>query len=143
MSNRERVFHAVLFELLAIVLTIGLMAMLTEYSPVSLSELIVLISLIAMVWNFLFNKLFDHFFQGPRLSRGFRLRLFHTFCFEFGLLCFTLPLVVWVLHIGWWEALTLDIGMTLFIVLYTLVFNWCYDYLRERVLARAANTSLD
>lgn len=136
MSNEERVFHAILFEALAVILTIGLTWLFTANSVSSLFHTIVLISLIAMVWNFVFNKVFDHIFQGNRVERSWALRLFHTICFELGLLVFTLPLVAYILEVSWWEAFVLDIGMTLFVMLYTLIFNWSYDHLRESIFRR-------
>lgn len=134
MSNRERIFHALLFECLAIILTLLLTWLLTDHSLSALFSTIVLISFIAMCWNVVFNKLFDRFFTGRRVERSWRVRCFHTLCFELGLLVFTLPLVAAILAISWWDAFVMDMGMTLFIMTYTLVFNWCYDHLRERFL---------
>lgn len=130
MSPLERLFHAILFELGAILSTLLLMDGLTEHPTTQLTLTIILISLIAMGWNVLFNLLFDKLFQGERLARDLAVRLLHTVSFELGLLLFTVPLVAFMLNVGWWEALLMDMGMTLFVMGYSLVFNWVYDYLR-------------
>lgn len=133
MSPLERIFHAVLFEIGAIISTVWLMGSVTEHSNGLLTTTIILISLIALSWNVVFNALFDKLFQGERLARGLSVRLLHTIGFELGLLAFTLPLVAYMLNIGWWEAFLMDIGMTLIVMGYSLIFNWCYDYLRYKL----------
>lgn len=131
MSNLERLFHAVLFEIGAIISTVLLMSGVTDHNTGLLTTTIIVISLIAIAWNIVFNLFFDKLFQGERLSRGLGIRLLHTVGFELGLLVFTLPLVAFMLNIGWWEAFLMDIAMTLFVMGYSLVFNWMYDYIRH------------
>lgn len=131
MSNLERLFHAVLFEIGAIISTVLLMSGVTDHNTGLLTTTIIVISLIAIAWNIVFNLFFDKLFQGERLSRGLGIRLLHSVGFELGLLVFTLPLVASMLNIGWWEAFLMDIAMTLFVMGYSIVFNWMYDYIRH------------
>lgn len=138
MSALERLFHAALFELGAILTTVVLMSLLTPHGSLQLSSTIVLISVIAMAWNMVFNLFFDKLFPGERLARGLGIRLLHTTAFELGLLIFTVPLVAFMLNVGWWEAFVMDIGMTLIVMLYALLFNWAYDYLSARWKRRYA-----
>lgn len=136
MSAFERLFHAVLFEIGAVISTVLLMGSLTEHGTDLLTTTIIFISLIAMVWNVVFNFIFDKWFTGERLDRRLGVRIFHTVSFELGLLIFTVPLVAYMLNVGWWEAFVMDIGMTLFVMGYALVFNWVYDYLRFQLKRR-------
>lgn len=138
MSTAERIFHAVLFEILAVAFTVGGMTFLTDHDVGALTGTIVIISAIAMVWNFVFNTLFDRVFTGPREMRSFRLRLMHTVMFELGLLVFTIPVVAYILQVDWITAFVMDIGMTLFVMVYALIFNWSYDNIRARIIARRA-----
>lgn len=62
MSLLERFLHALLFELGAIAVTLLVMSLLTDHAYDTLGITIVLISLIAMAWNMLFNRIFDYFF---------------------------------------------------------------------------------
>ena len=130
MSPKECLFHAVLFEILAIFISVLAVKLTTTHQTVAVTLMIVLISLIAVVWNFIFNWLFDRIFTDAREQRTLRLRAFHTLTFEGGLLLFTLPVVAYMLQISWWNAFLTDIGLTLLIVIYTFFFNWAYDHLR-------------
>ena len=42
----------------------------------------------------------------------------------------------WWLGIGLWEAFVLDIAIVLFFLPYTFGFNWAYDHIRAKVVAR-------
>jgi uncharacterized membrane protein len=42
----------------------------------------------------------------------------------------TWPLIVMVAHLGWWEALLADIGLTLAYALYGYLFHLVFDRLR-------------
>lgn len=130
MSIYERIFHAILFETIAIILTVIGLIFFTEYDTGLLTGIVILISFIAMLWNMLFNWIFDRYFTENRETRGLKIRLLHTFLFEGGLLCMTLPLVADILKISLWQAFILDLAMTIFIMIYTLIFNWIYDNIR-------------
>lgn len=132
----ERIFHAVLFEVLAVLLTIVGLILSTEHQLMAVSGLVILISLIAMVWNFIFNWIFDYFFPASRETRGVKIRLLHVTLFEGGLLCMTLPLVAYILKISLWQAFMIDLAMTVFIVIYTLIFNYIYDHTREMIVKK-------
>lgn len=134
MTAWERVFHAVLFEFFAIIFTVILTSWLTDHSTAALTSVIVLISVIAMVWNFIFNWLFDKIVTGERVKRGLGIRILHSVLFEGGLLIFTLPLVMYMLNITLWHAFVMDIGMTLFVLVYSVIFNWIYDHLRLKFI---------
>ena len=99
----------------------------------SISGLAVGVSLIAMLWNYLFNLLFDKAVGHNRMARGLNTRLIHGLLFELGMLVFTLPLIMWVLNWGLWQALVADIGVMVFFVLYAMGFNYCYDIIRDRI----------
>lgn len=134
MTAWERVLHAILFELLAILFTVILTAFFTSHSTNSLAAVIILISLIAIAWNFIYNWLFDKVITGERIARGLSIRILHSVLFEGGLLVFTLPLVMYILNIGLWEAFVMDMGMTLFVLVYSVIFNWIYDHLRLKFI---------
>ncbi|MCO4166064.1 PACE efflux transporter [Actinobacillus suis] len=137
MSRLERIFHAVLFELFAILFTVIGMSLFTSHHTGLLTGTIVSISIVAMLWNMLFNTVFDRIFTAPRETRTVGLRIFHTLAFEGGLLLFTIPLVAYILDVDWWTAFIMDIGMTLFVIVYAFFFNLSYDHLRIWWLKRS------
>ena len=40
---------------------------------------------------------------------------------------FLVPLFAWWFDIGLWQALVMDLGLLVFFLVYTFVFNWCFD----------------
>ena len=66
MGAIERVFHAVLFEVLAVSLSIVLLMTFTDHQVGALSGTMIIIATIAMAWNFVFNWIFDKFFPGDK-----------------------------------------------------------------------------
>lgn len=133
MTIKERIFHMILFEVLLLVLMTLAVKLFSEQDISRVVGVAVGLSVIAMVWNFAYNWLFDRFFTQPRIERGFVLRAFHALAFEGGLLIFSLPLIAWVLQINLWQAFILDIGLTVLVVIYTFIFNWAYDHLRVKL----------
>lgn len=140
MKTKERIFQAILFEVIAIILSWGLVKILTffgfgEQQSTQNSHVLLMligISLIAMIWTFVYNILFDKIFTGEKLARPVWVRMVHIVGFEGGLLCFTLPLVMWVMKIGLWQAFMLDISLTLMILVYGFIFYWVYDNVRAK-----------
>ncbi|WP_373820337.1 PACE efflux transporter [Glaesserella sp.] len=135
MQFRERVFHSILFEIGAMAISAIAIRLTGSFDTTSAIETGVSISIIAMLWNLVFNLVFDQFFTGKREERSFSLRVFHTISFEGGLLLFTIPVVAYLLDLSLWLAFLADVGLTLIIMLYTLVFNWIYDITRAKYFA--------
>ena len=136
MSVWERLFHAVLFEVLAITLSVMGLAIFTDHPVRELSGTMIVVATIAMIWNFIFNAVFDRFVTGQRELRSWRIRVVHTTIFEAGLLLFTVPTIAVILGIGIWEAFILDLGVTIFITCYAMVFNFVYDHVRAVIIKR-------
>ncbi|MGF1725358.1 PACE efflux transporter [Photobacterium nomapromontoriensis] len=136
MSVIERLFHAVLFEVLAVLFSILGLVLLTDHPVSSLSGTMIAVATIAMAWNMIFNAIFDRFFPGDREARGFIVRCLQVVAFEGGLLLITVPLMAWMLNVSLWQAFMMDIGVTIFIAGYAFAFNYCYDHLRAAIIRR-------
>ena len=137
-SIKERFFHALGFEVLAIAICAPLGAWLLGYSLAHIGLLTLMISLLAMLWNMVFNALFDSAQRRLGFQRSVWARVVHALLFEIGLILAVVPLAAWWLDIGLWEAFVLDIGIVLFFLPYSFAFNWSYDHLRAVVIARGA-----
>jgi len=135
-STQERLLHALGFELLALLICAPLLAWAFDYPLAQVGALSLMVSLIAMLWNMAFNTLFDGAQRRMGFARNFGARVVHATLFEVGLILAVVPLAAWWLSIGLWAALVLDIGLVLFFLPYTLGYNWLYDTVRARVLAR-------
>lgn len=133
-SLKERVFHALAFEGLAVLLTAPVLSLVLGKSLAHMGALTLMFSTVAMLWNMLFNSLFDRTQQRFGFQRTLPVRVAHATLFELGLVVVLVPLAAWWLSIGLVEAFLLDIGLLLFFLPYTLVFNWTYDTLRARLV---------
>lgn len=126
---RRRIVHAVVFELIAIVLVTAAFSLLTEAETGSSTVLAALCSTIAMGWNMVYNKGFEAW-EAKQASRRRSVlrRSMHALGFEFGLVVLLVPLIAWWLGVGLWQALVLDIGLMLFFLVYGFAFNWAFDH---------------
>lgn len=133
-SFKERIFHSVLFEGLALSMSIAGLAIFTDHDIAALSGTMIVIATIAMLWNFVFNWGFDKLKPGPKEQRSLSLRVIHVIAFEIGLLIFTIPVMAVILKVGIWEAFLMDIGVTIFITIYAFTFNLVYDNVRASLM---------
>lgn len=135
-SVKERALHATLFELGGIILVAPLLAWLMGHSLAMMGAMTVMISTVAMLWNMVYNALFDRLRGRLGFKMSLGARILHAVGFEAGLILAIVPLAAWWLAITFWEAFLLDIGLLLMFLPYTVLFNWAYDKLRERMIQR-------
>ncbi|MDB5893007.1 MAG: hypothetical protein JWQ88_538 [Rhodoferax sp.] len=134
----ERFLQALLFEAIAVTLCATLGSWLLGYPLVQMGALTVMISVIAMLWNMLFNSLFDRAQRRLGFRRGWGARAVQAMLFEIGLILAVVPLAAWWLDLTLWDAFVLDIGIALFFLPYTFIYNWVYDAARARLSGRRA-----
>ena len=135
-SVKERVFHAVIFEVTANVIIALSLAWLMNVSVLQPGSLSVISALTATVWNFIFNKLFDSLQKKHQFQRTFLVRAIHAVGFETGLIISLIPVAMVMLNLTVAEAFFIEIGLVLFFLPYTMLFNWLYDYLRWTFVGR-------
>ncbi|MEQ4531666.1 MAG: multidrug/biocide efflux PACE transporter [Mixta sp.] len=131
-SFKERLLHAVGFEALALLIVSPLAAFIMDKPLFQMGALALALSTIAMVWNIVYNALFDRLFPRDKVKRGLGLRIAHALCFEGGFILIGLPVAATMLGIGLLQAFMLEVGFFLFFLPYTVVYNWLWDWLREK-----------
>lgn len=136
-SIKERVFHALLFEIIAISIVAPLFAWISGHSVEAMGALAVIIAITAMLFNMLYNFIFDKLQHVIGFERSVKIRCLHAFLFECSFVVVSIPLAVWFLSIGWIEAFFLDFSLTMFFLPYTFLFNWLYDFIREHVVTQS------
>lgn len=141
MNTKERIFHSVLFEAIALIFVITAATVFTDAGAKSATGLAVGLSLIAMCWNYIYNLGFDRIFGQNRIERTFKMRIGHGLGFELGMIFATLPLMMWVLKLDFWTVFVMDIGVVIFFLIYAIVYNWAYDLIRERILCNRVEVS--
>ncbi len=117
-----------LYELIAIaVTTVGFM-LFTDSGAAHAGVISAASSVLAVVWNVAFNALFERW-ESRQSVRGRSLarRVAHALGFEGGLALMLVPLLAWWFDVGLWQALVMDLGLLLFFLVYTFVFNWGFD----------------
>ena len=125
---KRRVVYITLYEAIAIVAaSIGLAVMSGQGLGHS-GALAVIASVIAVVWNLAFNALFERW-EARQAVRGRSVwrRVAHAIGFEGGLVMFLVPTFAWWLDISLMQALVMDLGLVIFFLVYTFVFNWAFD----------------
>ncbi|XKE45895.1 PACE efflux transporter [Halomonas organivorans] len=132
-SWKERLTHTLLFEAGGLVMVTPLASEVTGHGLGEIGVLALGLATTAMLWNLVWNRLFDAWV--PTRRRSLRQRFAQAFGFELGLLVTTLPAVAWWLGIGLVEAFWLDLGFMLFFLAYALVFNTLFDLAMRRYLA--------
>ncbi|MBB1272103.1 MULTISPECIES: PACE efflux transporter [Psychromonas] len=134
MKTKERILHSILFEAIALFFVITAALVFTDTGIASVTGLAIGLSVLAMVWNYIYNLVFDQLFGQNRIERSFQMRISHGIGFEFGMIIVTLPLMMWVLQLDFWTVFIMDIGVVVFFLVYAIIYNWCYDLARERII---------
>ena len=139
-SLTERVFQALGFEGLALLICTPLLVWITGRPALEMGAVTLGISLLALSWNVVFNSLFDRVKTRLQLANGGWTRLLHALLFEGGLILLAVPLIAALMKISLLEAFILDIGVLLFFLPYTYVYHWGYDVLREKFAGKTPVT---
>ena len=132
-SITERVFQALGFEGLALLICTPLLMWVTGRPALEMGAVTLGISLLALSWNVIFNSLFDRLKTRLQLVNGGWTRVLHALLFEGGLILMAVPMIAALMKISLLEAFILDIGVLLFFLPYTYVYHWGYDVLREKI----------
>ena len=141
-TTLDRIRHAILFELVGLVLMIGGGSILTGFDAHSLGVIGVVSSLVATAWNYVYNLGFDRAMLRLRGSviKTHPLRALHALLFEGGLLVLLLPFVAWMLGVSLWQAFLFDLAIAVFYIVYGYAYNWAYDRVFPMPEAREAYT---
>ncbi|EEZ88595.1 conserved hypothetical protein [Vibrio harveyi 1DA3] len=131
MTRNERIFHAVLFEMIALAIIIPAASLITGKGSSDLAVVGIGLSLYTVVWNYIYNLYFDKWFGSNREDRSLAMRIGHTLGFEGGLIFLSIPVIAWFLQITLLQALALEAGFLIFFLFYATGFNWAYDKIQS------------
>jgi uncharacterized membrane protein len=124
----RKIVYISLYELIAIVIASTGLAAGAGASLERAGAIAVASSVIAVVWNLVYNTLFERWEARQSVrGRSVRRRMAHAIGFELGFLVMLVPLFAWWFGIGLRHALVLEIGLALFFLVYTFAFNWAFD----------------
>lgn len=107
--------------------TVGL-ALLSGTAPSNTGPLAVMITTIAMAWNFIYNTLFERWESRQAVrGRSVARRVAHAVGFQLTLVVYLIPLIAWWLGMSLWEAFVVDLAFIILIPCYTFIYNWLFD----------------
>lgn len=134
MSITGRILHAVLYEVFALLSIAVLLPLISHVDVQKSLALGVFFSIVAMLWNVVFNAAFDWYLDKIRnnTDKSFAVRVVHALLFEGSLVALTLPVLAWALQLTLWEAVKLEAVLIVFITVYTFVFNLAFDWFQKR-----------
>lgn len=129
-TTGDRIRHTLIYELFLLIICTPLLAWVLKKPMETMGALSIVMSLMAMGWNYVYNIVFDHALlrlNKPLYPRGMRLRTAHALLFEIGLMCATIPTVMWWLDLSFFKALMLDLAYLVVVPVYTISYNGLYD----------------
>ena len=127
-GRRRRVIYVALYELIAIAAATAGLALVAGQSAGHSGVVAVAASAIAIVWNIVFNWAFERWEAHQSVKgRSVRRRIAHAIGFEGGLVLILVPLFAWWFQVTLWQALVMDLGLVVFFLCYTFVFNSVFD----------------
>ncbi|SEP77442.1 PACE efflux transporter [Thalassovita taeanensis] len=143
-NTADRIRHALSFEVTGLLLVAPLGAWLYDMPLHDMGVVSVVSATIAMLWNYLYNLLFDHAMLRlvGHLRKTPMLRLAHAVLFEAGLLTVLMPFIAWHLGVSLMQAFVMDVSFSLFYLIFALGFNWAYDLIFPVPPPRAAPSQI-
>ena len=127
---KRKLVYVTFYELIGLCMsTLGL-AYLSDTQASHTGPLAVMITTIAMLWNLIYNSLFEYWeARQSKRGRSVARRVAHAIGFEGGLVFTLVPLFAWWFGVSLWHAFVMDLGLIVFFLCYTFVFNWVFDHL--------------
>ena len=124
----RRILQAVLYEVGAIAV-VGPVLGFAFGKPASSSFLLALVlSTIALCWNYVFNAAFERWESGQAVKgRSFARRLAHGAGFEGGLTLILVPVMAVWLDTSFLTAFVTNLGLLAFFFLYAIGYTWAFD----------------
>lgn len=125
---KRKLVYVTFYELIGLCMsTLGL-AYLSDTQATHTGPLAVMITTIAMVWNLIYNTLFERWeSRQSKRGRGLARRVGHAVGFQLTLVVYLIPLIAWWLDMSLWEAFVVDLAFIVLVPCYTFVYNWAFD----------------
>jgi uncharacterized membrane protein len=126
--TRRRVVQAVLYEIGAVAFVGPTLAWGFDQPLGSSLTLALLMSAVALAWNYVFNALFEAWESRQAVKgRSALRRLLHGIGFEGGLALWLVPLAAWWLQTTLLAALLAELVLLAFFFVYAVAFTWAFD----------------
>ncbi|MFP5066001.1 PACE efflux transporter [Acinetobacter pittii] len=127
---KRRIVYVFSYEIIGMIISSVGLAILAGDSVEHTGPLSVMITTIAVTWNFIYNILYEKW-EARQSShiRTVKRRVGHAIGFQLTLVLFLIPLISWWMDISLIAAFWLDVAFIIIIPIYTFIFNWSFDKL--------------
>lgn len=131
--SKRRIVHALSYEIILLVIIALALSSIFEMPLEVTGVLGIVMAVTSVIWNMVFNHYFEKFEAKHQLKRTVKIRVLHAIGFEGGLMLATIPMLAYAMKMNLWEAIVLDFSLTLCILVYTFIFQWCYDLIEAKM----------
>ncbi|GAA5556307.1 hypothetical protein Asch01_01009 [Acinetobacter schindleri] len=131
--SSRRIVHALSYEVILLIIIAIALSYIFQLPMEVTGTLGVAMAVTSVVWNMLFNHYFEKIEAKHQLKRTIKVRIAHAIGFEGGLMLATIPMVAYALEMSLWQAILTDLSLTLCILVYTFIFQWCYDQIEIKM----------
>lgn len=131
--SKRRIIHALSYEIILLVIIAIALSFIFEVPMEVTGTLGIAMAVTSVIWNMIFNHYFEKIEAKRKLKRTFKVRVLHAIGFEGGLMLVTIPMVAYAMNMSIWQAILLDFSMTTCILVYTFIFQWCYDQIEAHL----------
>ncbi|OTG81951.1 hypothetical protein B9T33_05350 [Acinetobacter sp. ANC 5054] len=131
--SKRRIIHALSYEIILLVIIAIALSFIFKVPMEVTGTLGIAMAVTSVIWNMIFNHYFEKFEAKRKLKRTFGVRVLHAIGFEGGLMLATIPMVAYALNMSIWQAILTDLSLTTCILVYTFIFQWCYDHIEAHL----------
>ena len=125
---KRRIVYVTVFEIIAIISSTLVLMLLSNSSAAESLPVAVMVSLAAVIWNFIYNTAFENWERRKQVpQRTLLVRSAHAIGFEGGLVLICLPLYMIWYDVGVIKAFMMEAALLLFFLVYTFLFTLGFD----------------
>ncbi|WP_262881117.1 MULTISPECIES: PACE efflux transporter [unclassified Psychrobacter] len=125
---KRRIFYVTVFEIIAIISSTLVLMLLSNSSAAESLPVAVMVSLAAVIWNFIYNTAFENWERRKQVpQRTLLVRSAHAIGFEGGLVLICLPVYMIWYDVGFIKAFMMEAVLLLFFLVYTFFFTLGFD----------------
>jgi len=139
--SKRRIVHALSYEIILLVIIAIALSFIFKMPMEVTGTLGIAMAVTSVIWNMIFNHFFEKFEAKRKLKRTVGVRILHAIGFEGGLMLATIPMVAYALNMSLAQAFITDLVLTMCILVYTFIFQWCYDHIAAQLGYQPAHRS--
>ena len=125
---KRRLVYVTIFEIIAIISSTFVLMLLSDSSVAKSLPVAIMVSLVAVIWNFIYNTGFEAWERRRDISkRTLFIRSIHAVGFEGGLCLVCLPIYMIWYKVGLIDAFFMEAALLLFFLVYTFLFTLGFD----------------